>query len=73
MRSPRRLRLLPLLCVAAWLLLPALPASAHAVLVRTEPGPQSVVDAAPTEVTLVFSEPVRTQFGGVRVFNSALE
>ena len=43
------------------------------MLVRTEPGPQSVVDAAPTEVTLYFSEPVRTQFGGVRVFNSALQ
>jgi copper transport protein len=53
--------------------LPAVPASAHAVLVRTEPGPQSVVGGAPAEVTLYFSEPVRTQFGGVRVFNSSLE
>ncbi|MGH2722261.1 MAG: copper resistance CopC family protein, partial [Actinomycetota bacterium] len=65
--------LLALLAVVAWLAVPALPAAAHAVLVRTEPGPQSVVDAAPAEVTLYFSEPVRTQFGGVRVFDSALE
>jgi copper transport protein len=70
----RRTPLLALLAALALLLLPALPASAHAVLVRTDPGPDTVLKGdTPKQVVLYFSEPVKIQFGGVRVFNSALE
>jgi copper transport protein len=48
-----------LLGALAALLGPASPASAHAVLQRTTPAAQSVVQAAPTEVTLTFTEGVR--------------
>ncbi|MFI5840160.1 copper resistance CopC/CopD family protein [Catenuloplanes sp. NPDC051500] len=48
-----------LLGALAALLGPASPASAHAVLQRTTPAAQSVIQAAPTEVTLTFSEGVR--------------
>jgi methionine-rich copper-binding protein CopC len=47
---------------AAWLgvfLAPAAPAQAHARLVSTEPARNVVVPAAPGEVVLRFSEPVR--------------
>ncbi|HEY3194332.1 MAG TPA: copper resistance protein CopC, partial [Candidatus Dormibacteraeota bacterium] len=33
-------------------------ASAHAELLQSTPGPGAVLDSAPAEVTLVFSEPV---------------
>jgi copper transport protein len=45
--------------VFAALLLPAPPAGAHAFLVRATPAPGSIVRSAPTEVRLVFTEPVR--------------
>jgi len=51
--------------VALW----AGPASAHAVLLRTEPAPQTTVKAPPAEVRLVFSEAVEAAFGAVRVFD----
>lgn len=44
-------------------------ASAHAVLLRTDPSPQTTVKNAPTTVKLVFSEPVEVSFGAVRVFD----
>jgi copper transport protein len=47
----------------------AVPATAHAVLLRTEPSPQSTVARAPPSVRLEFSEPVETAFGAVRVFD----
>ncbi|MGH9279099.1 MAG: copper resistance protein CopC [Acidimicrobiales bacterium] len=45
------------------------PASAHAVLLRTEPAPQTTVKTAPDAVRLMFSEPVEVTFGAVRVFD----
>lgn len=47
--------------------LPASPASAHAVLQRTTPIGNSIVPAAPVEVLLMFSEPVSLVPGKVRV------
>lgn len=48
------------------------PAAAHAVLLHTEPGQGSVVETAPDQVVLHFSESVGAQFGGVRVFDRDL-
>jgi copper transport protein len=47
--------------------LPAVPAFAHAVLLRTDPPADTVLEAAPAEVVLTFSEPVRPVAGKVRV------
>lgn len=47
----------------------AVPASAHALLLRTVPSPQSTVRTAPDAVRLGFSEPVEVAFGAVRVFD----
>jgi copper transport protein len=63
------------LVVTCWLVLPAVPASAHAVLVATDPALGSAVpdNPPPKEVVLTFSEPVKIRFGGVRVFDSSLK
>src|SRR5215210_3870773 len=47
----------------------ARPASAHAILLRTEPSPQTTVRTSPAAVRLHFSEPVEVAFGAVRVFD----
>src|SRR4051812_46654001 len=57
------------LVVLGVLVAQAAPASAHAVLLRTVPSPQSTVARAPTSVRLEFSEPVETAFGAVRVYD----
>jgi copper transport protein len=48
-------------------------ASAHAVLVATTPGNDSVLDQSPARVSLRFNEPVETAFGSVRVYDSAAD
>src|SRR5438067_2328950 len=45
------------------------PAAAHAVLLRTDPSPQTTVKNPPAAVHLVFSEAVEVAFGAVRVFD----
>ena len=50
-------------------LVPASPAAAHALLLRTEPAPQTTVKTAPSAVKLFFSEPVEVTFGAIRVFD----
>ena len=45
-------------------------ASAHAVIESTEPVGNSVLDVAPESVTLRFNEPVNTELGWVRLFDS---
>ncbi|WP_207126114.1 copper resistance protein CopC [Actinocatenispora comari] len=63
--SPRSARrralglLLAAVVAALAVLLPAGPASAHAVLLRTDPGSGSIVQDTPTRVTLTFNEPVQ--------------
>lgn len=44
-------------------------ASAHAILLRTEPSPQTTVKQSPTVVKLHFSEAVEAAFGAVRLFD----
>lgn len=44
-------------------------ASAHAILLRTEPSPQTTVKQSPTAVKLHFSEAVEATFGAIRVFD----
>lgn len=46
------------------------PARAHANLLSTTPADGEVVDAAPTEVTLTFSENVTVQNDGIRVLDA---
>jgi len=48
-------------------LLPASPASAHASLLSTDPAAGAILDEAPSEVTLTFTEPVGTSLGKVTV------
>ncbi len=55
---------------AAFLLLAAAPASAHAVLEASTPGDGAQLDEAPSEVTLEFNESVSADLGGVRVYES---
>ncbi|MGZ8648549.1 MAG: copper resistance CopC/CopD family protein [Solirubrobacteraceae bacterium] len=52
------------------LLLPTA-ASAHAVLLRTEPSNDNIVQQQPRQVTLRFSEPVESAFGSIRVYDSS--
>jgi copper transport protein len=57
---------LGLVGLALW----ASPASAHAELESSDPADGANLDAAPTVVTLVFSESVRAELGAVRVFDA---
>jgi copper transport protein len=57
------------LVVVAIMTATAGPAAAHAVLLRTEPSPQTTVATPPAGVRLRFSEPVEVAFGAVRVFD----
>ena len=61
----RRL-LLVVVALAAALAVPG-SASAHAVLVSSEPAPFAVLDAPPDGIVLRFNEPVGTVFASVRV------
>ena len=73
MRPPPRSGLIRALAstvmVLAFVVSAAAPAAAHAVLLRTEPSPQTTVKTAPPAVRLVFSESVEAAFGAVRVFD----
>jgi copper transport protein len=52
------------------LALAAVPAaSAHAVLLRTEPGNDEVAETSPEQVVLHFDEPVESALGSVRVYD----
>ncbi|MBE1487484.1 copper transport protein [Plantactinospora soyae] len=56
-----------LLAALALLLGPALPASAHAVLVSSSPAADAVLSGAPAEVVLTFSEAVREVPDKIRI------
>jgi copper transport protein len=49
----------------------AAPASAHAVVVSSTPSDNEHLTSAPTEVTVVFSEPVSVELGGLTVLDSS--
>ncbi len=52
------------------LLVPAAPASAHAVLTGATPAQGDALDTAPDEVRLTFNEPVAVNDGALRVFDA---
>lgn len=56
--------------VAALVLIPAMPASAHAELATTDPADGSVAETAPKVLTLQFTERVSVQPDGVRVLGA---
>ncbi len=53
-----------------YLLLPAPPLSAHAVLVRTEPAANSIAAQPPAEIRLWFTEPLEPNFSRIRLRDS---
>jgi copper transport protein len=55
--------------IAAALALVPQAASAHAELLQSDPPPGAVLATAPSEVTLVFSEPVTPAGAGIKVFS----
>ncbi|MEZ7155975.1 copper resistance protein CopC [Streptomyces sp. MAD19A] len=68
--APRvRTMVLLFLVVAGALLAGAAPASAHAALTGSDPAQGAVVDTAPTQVSLTFSEPVAVGDDSVRVLD----
>ncbi|MEU1198896.1 copper resistance protein CopC [Streptomyces sp. NPDC005813] len=68
--APRfRTLLLLFLAVTGALLAGAAPASAHAALTGSDPKQGSVVDQAPTQVSLTFSEKVALSDGSLRVLD----
>jgi copper transport protein len=56
--------------VGAVMLLGASPAFAHAELVESDPAPGAVLTKSPPTITLQFTETVRAENGGVRVFDA---
>ncbi|MFI1419758.1 copper resistance CopC/CopD family protein [Streptomyces sp. NPDC020731] len=68
--APRvRTLVLLLLAVTGALLTGAAPASAHAALTGSDPGQGAVVDTAPTQVSLTFSEQIAVSDDAVRVLD----
>ncbi|MFD7685857.1 copper resistance CopC/CopD family protein [Streptomyces sp. NPDC059781] len=68
--APRvRTLVLLLLAVLGALLAGAAPASAHAALTGSDPGQGAVVDTAPTQVSLTFSEQIAVSADAVRVLD----
>ncbi|MEY7979867.1 copper resistance protein CopC, partial [Streptomyces pilosus] len=68
--APRvRTLVLLFLAVTGALLAGAAPASAHAALTGSDPGRGAVVDTAPSQVSLTFSEPVAVGDDAVRVLD----
>src|SRR5258707_15209644 len=63
--------LLLIVVALAWI---AQPASAHANLVRSEPPASAVLDAAPSQIKMWFSETPEVSFSKIQVFDkNALE
>jgi len=70
-RRSLAVRTLVVLALAAGVVaLGAGPASAHAELVQSEPAPGGVLERAPREVKLSFTESVEVADGAIRVFDS---
>jgi copper transport protein len=66
------LRILALVAMAvAAVVIPAGPASAHAALLENTPSSGSVVQTAPEQIRLHFSEGISIKLGGIRVFGPA--
>ena len=59
----------PIALVVVLAVVGASPAAAHAILLRTDPSPQTTVKQSPAAIGLFFSEPVEVAFGAIRVFD----
>ena len=70
-RWRRRALALVVAIVAALVLAPAEPASAHATLIATDPGEGAVLEAAPDRIRFTFDESVAGVPDGVHVFDAA--
>jgi len=57
--------------VLAWIGVSGAPASAHAVLVRTDPPSGAVVPTAPAAIRITFSEGVETRFSAIQLLDQA--
>jgi copper transport protein len=55
---------------AAWIGTLPTPAAAHAIVERTDPAIDAVVDPSPSHISIWFNEPVEIAFGSVRVFDT---
>lgn len=60
-------RTLAALLLAAGFVLPAVPALAHAHLVKASPADGAVLTASPSDLRLTFSESVEARFSGVDI------
>ena len=58
---------------AIFILLPALPASAHANLESSTPSPSATLEQSPQDIVLVFSEPVSRVDGSIELFDQRRE
>ena len=67
-RPVLRAGVVTVICAVLGALVGAGSAAAHAVLISSDPGQGAVVAAAPTTVSLTFSEPVAVAADGIRVF-----
>ena len=72
------MRLLQRFCVSALMLVAVIggtssAASAHAVLIDTEPKSGAILNESPTRITLTFNEEVGTSFSSIRVLDFAGE
>lgn len=70
MRPGAKGKLVAALVVGLVGLWPATPASAHAVLVETDPVADTIVDQSPERVTATFNEAVEIAFGALRVYDT---
>lgn len=64
-----RLALSSVVCGIAFVLVPAIPASAHADLKSSSPAPSAILEQSPRDIVLDFSEPVSTIERSVELFD----
>ncbi len=62
-------RLLPVVLTLACVMVAATPAAAHAVLERSVPSSNAILEVAPSQVVLTFSEPVDAMLSSVAVLD----
>jgi len=59
-----------LLCILAYLALPASPVAAHAFLETSDPAANAVLPTAPQSVTLTFTEPLESSYSRAELFDA---
>lgn len=69
LRAPRRAFAATVFAVAALTVLPATPVLGHAQLVSSTPGAGEVLEEAPTEIRLIFSEPIEASYSEIDILD----